>query len=169
MSNDNKRFLLLKAGSHSVEAVSVDNPGYESFNRAIGADWGSVVHCVALSNVFGKPVGLNTAHTNIDLWIDDEGALSDKRVMNDIASLFAGQVIYGDALVMLSDSYSGESQGMSLPVLVWLGTVARNMVADKAIAGEHLARLVEARDAWMAATGGTGIKITVIDEKGGAA
>jgi hypothetical protein len=168
MSNDNKRFLLLKAGSHSVKAVSVDNPGYESFNRAVGADWGAVVHCADLSSVMNRAGGFG-AHKVVDLWIDDEGALSDKRVMNDIASLFAGQVIYGDALVMLSDPHSGESGGMPLPVLAWVATIVRNMVADTDGMDKRLAQLVEAREAWMEATGGTGIKITFIDEKGGAA
>lgn len=48
----------------------------------------------------------DTARTKIDglhLWVDDVGAVSGEKMVNAMASVLAGQAIYGDALVMALD------------------------------------------------------------------
>ena len=171
-------FLLLKAGSDSPEFVEIDNPGsgFEKFNELVGAECGEIVLSRELSQI-ARDNGIGGC---IELWIDDEGAIKvdDSGVpvkkVNKVASIFVGQLIFGDALVILTDPTTGESGGFDRPTFTWLDRVIRALRSPlrEQIVAAMMSQMVAQWDEWMRLTKGTGVQIIEVpaeDAKGGAA
>jgi hypothetical protein len=164
-------FMLLKADGESF-VCDIEGKDYPQFNAAIGADTGAVVRSRGLTAALMDGGGRRLfGCDSVDLWVDDEALMKPEPKVNVLASVFAAQLIHGDALVMLSNA-GGESMGLPLEVEYWLmGVIADLMRNGKADA--MLEQVRKEHEEWMRETNGTGIKVTVWDEtddkKGGAA
>jgi hypothetical protein len=96
--------------SRPLLRLTLEN-SYQSFNDAIAARYGEIV-------VAAKSRAAMTARSFgliLDLWIDDEGQLVDNPRPNLRASAMAGQLLYGDALVLCARR-GGETTGVPDPV-----------------------------------------------------
>jgi hypothetical protein len=73
------------------------------------SDLYSLIGCEMLERVSFPPAIVS--RVSIEMWVDEEGALKADRVMNIRASIIAGRVIFGNAIL------SGESNDSGLTTL----------------------------------------------------
>lgn len=141
-------YLLLPA-SGEPKFGTIDNADWQEFNRAIKADTGAVVRSRGLTEALGDTGRRMFAVETVDLWVDDEALLKPEPVPNVLASCFAGQMIHGDALVMLGTG-QGESVGLPTELEFWLigviGEIERTGKRDEiyaAVKAQHEAFMKE--------------------------
>jgi hypothetical protein len=83
-SDDVVAALFLRTGM-PIMAHVVINPDWRVFNALIGCEIASMA---------------DTKVPGLHLWIDDVGAVSGEKRINSMASVIAGQPIWGDALLI---------------------------------------------------------------------
>lgn len=89
--------LFLRVGSAEPVHVIVARD-WRAYNAMIGCEYADTAR---------------TTISGLHLWVDDVGAISGEKQTNAMASVLAGQAIYGDALVMALDH-----EGMTRPITV---------------------------------------------------
>jgi hypothetical protein len=89
--------LFLRVGSVEPVHVTVARD-WQAYNAMIGCEYADTA---------------STTIAGLHLWVDDVGAVSGEKMVNAMASVLAGQAIYGDALVMALDH-----EGMTRPITV---------------------------------------------------
>lgn len=101
--------VLLLPKDSGMPILSLDLPrGYQSLNEAIAARWGTSVS-VRVPEVAKSAT---RSRLSVDLWCDDEGLMGAEPIVNARASMLAGQMIVGDALVL---TVNAEGETVSVP------------------------------------------------------